>query len=523
MSLRARIGAAAGIAVAVAVVAVAVSAYAGTRSNLLGQVDQSLRNLTAQALMRSPGAGSQPPGYNGPGPGSSAGGAPAGSGGQGVSPQGQGSGFRFPSHGPPLFPAHRSGDCDRGFGLDNRSGSFGGPAGFFELVTPNGAICLASQEAAGKKIPLDSRARASAASGQGNYVTDAQVGAHHLRVLVTGVGSHGALAVALPLTDVDKSLHSLLLLLLAVGAAGIVLAAALGVLVARTALTPIVRFTRRTELVAAGADPSQRLDVKGGDELARLASTFNTTLDALERSVESQRNLVADASHELRTPIASLRANLQLLRDESLLSQGDREALREDMISELDELTGLVGDVVELARGVKRTTELNDVRVDLVAADLIERAGRRSPGLTFHASLEPTVVRGEGDRIGRAIANLLDNARKWSPPDGTIEVELSDGSLTVRDFGPGFDEQELQFVFDRFHRAKDARGKPGSGLGLAIVRQAAEAHGGFAEAANATGGGALLRVSFGTTLAIDDEIESESLQAHLPVADEPHA
>jgi two-component system sensor histidine kinase MprB len=492
LSLRARIGAAAGIAVALAVVAVAVSAYAGTRANLLGQVDQSLRTLASQTLMPSSGPGPtrQPfgPAIGGPG-GGHAGGPTAADGGL-------------------LFPAG-SGDCDRGFGLDQRSGSFGGPAGFYQLVTPSGAICLASHETTAKEIRVDSRARATAASGAGHYITDAHAGSYHLRVLVTGVGSHGALEVALPLTDVDRSLHSLLLLLLVIGAAGIVLAAALGLLVARTALTPIARFTRRTEAVAAGADAAQRLEVSGRDELARLASTFNATLDALERSVESQRNLVADASHELRTPISSLRANLQLLRDESRLSQEDRDALREDMISELDELTGLVGDVVELARGVKPTTELHDVRVDLIAADLIDRTLRRGPGLTFHAGLEPTLVRGEGDRIGRAIANLLDNARKWSPPHGAIDVELRGGTLTVRDHGPGFNDHELAHVFDRFHRAKDARGKPGSGLGLAIVRQAAEAHGGFAEAANAVGGGAQLRVSFGPKLELEQEPEAE--------------
>jgi two-component system sensor histidine kinase MprB len=509
MSLRARIGAAAGIAVGLAVVAVAVSAYAGTRSNLTGQVDQQLQTLTAQVQMSNRAPGAQTP-RSGAQPSSATGaGGPGGYGGQyfapgGLAPGRPVSGLRSArsAGAAPLFAPTGSGDCDRGFG------SFGGPAGFYELVTRKGHTCLARNETS--KIPIDARALSIAASGHGQYFTDAQVGSHHLRVLVTGVGSLGALAVALPLTEVDSSLHSLLLLLLGIGAGGIVLAAGLGILVARTALTPIARFTRRTEAVAAGADPSQRIEVTGHDELARLAGTFNSTLDALEGSVESQRNLVADASHELRTPIATLRANLQLLRDEERLSPADRDALREDMISELDELTGLVGDVVELARGRQKTAELHEVRVDLVAADLIERAGRRAPGLTFHSSLEPTLVRGEGDRIGRAITNLLDNARKWSPADGVVDVELSGGTLTVRDHGPGFHDQDLPYVFDRFHRAKDARGKPGSGLGLAIVRQAAEAHGGFAEAANASGGGAVLRVSFGPALPLEDDPEAEA-------------
>ena len=144
-----------------------------------------------------------------------------------------------------------------------------------------------------------------------------------------------------------------------------------------------------------------------------------------------------------------------------------------------------------------------DVRVDEIAVDAVERARRRAPGITIQVKLEPTLVRGEGDRIARAIANLLDNAVKWSPPGGVVEVELHDGTLTVRDHGPGFHEDDLPYVFDRFHRAKDARSKPGSGLGLAIVRQAAEAHGGSVEARNAPGGGALLRISFGEPLELE--------------------
>ena len=207
---------------------------------------------------------------------------------------------------------------------------------------------------------------------------------------------------------------------------------------ARTALAPIGRFTRQTETIAANPErlEHERVDVIGSDELARLALTFNRTLDALERSVEAQRNLVADASHELRTPIATIRANLQLMRDEDLLSPEDRAALRADVIEELDELTALVGDVVELARGSKPGGDRGDVRVDALVRDAVERARRRAPGLTFHQVIEPTLVRGEADRISRAVTNLLDNAAKWSPENGIVEVTLHNGTLTVRDHGP---------------------------------------------------------------------------------------
>jgi two-component system sensor histidine kinase MprB len=169
--------------------------------------------------------------------------------------------------------------------------------------------------------------------------------------------------------------------------------------------------------------------------------------------------------------------------------------------------------VVELARGAKPSGETGDVRVDSIVADAVERTRRRAPQLTVTAQLEPTLVNGDGARIARAVANLLDNAAKWSPPEGAVEVELSDGTLTVRDHGPGFREEDLPFVFDRFHRSPDARSKPGSGLGLAIVRQAAEAHGGFAEAANAVDGGALMRINFGPRIALDDAAVQDVLQS----------
>jgi two-component system sensor histidine kinase MprB len=484
-------GLAAGVAVAVAVIAVAVSAYAGTRSELLGQVDQSLNTLIRPILVNA--GVLKPPGP----PGGVSQGDAIGSGG-GPRPGGRQGGF---GGGSPVG----GNDCDRGLGLDTaRGGGFGSAQGDVQLVSPTGSVCLADTRTT--KLPVDAAVRAIAKSGRGSFLTDATVGSNHLRVLVHGAGSFGAVEIALKRNQVDDSLSSELLLLVIIAAAGIALAALLGILVARTALSPIARFTRQTEAIAANPErlDQDRLDVHGGDELARLAQTFNRTLDALERSVEAQRNLVADASHELRTPIATIRANLQLMRDEKLLSPEDRDALRNDVIEELDELTALVGDVVELARGTKLGGEPGEVRVDQIVAAALERARRRAPQLRVQAILEPTLVYGDGDRIARAVANLLDNAAKYGHAGGVIEIDLHDGTLSVRDHGPGFHDEDLPFVFDRFHRARDARSKPGSGLGLAIVRQAAEAHGGSVHAANSPGGGALVQISFGPTLELDE-------------------
>jgi two-component system sensor histidine kinase MprB len=474
VSLRARMGLAAGVAVAIAVIAVAASAYAGTRSEMLGQVDSSLRGLTDQVLHRpgGPGGPSGPPGDDG----------------------------GFFRHGGGEGP----GVGDEGLGLDQIRGPAFGGSGSFLVVYPNGATFTPQGQRS--QIPADARMKALARTGQGQYFADETVNGTHIRVLVTGIGSRGALAAAQSLAEVDKTLSNQLLLLALIAAGGIALAAVLAVLVARTAVAPIQRFTRQAERI--GAQPErlehERVEETGRDELTRLARSFNNTLDALDRSVQSQRNLVADASHELRTPIATIRANLQLMRDEALLSPEDREALRADVIEELDELTALVADVVELARGGRPGAEAGDVRLDSIVADALERARRRAPGVRFEDELEPTLVRGEGDRMARAVNNLLDNAGKWSPEGSVVEVSLREGVLTVRDHGPGFGEEDLPHVFDRFYRARTARSKPGSGLGLAIVRQAAEAHGGFVEAANATAGGALMRISFGAPVPVED-------------------
>jgi two-component system sensor histidine kinase MprB len=357
-------------------------------------------------------------------------------------------------------------------------------------------------------LPVEDRARDIARSGEGSYLTDRDVDGVHLRVLTRGTDNGGAVQVARPLDEIDHQLSRLLVALAVLGAVGVALGVGLGALVARTALVPIARFTSRTEKLTSQRDVSQRMEVRGDDELARLARSFNSTLDALESAVEAQRHLVADASHELRTPIASLRANVQNLEDAERLPPEEREKMRADIVEELDELTALVSDVVELAKGAKPGEVQDDVRLDHLLESLVDRAQRRAGGaVDIRLEVEPTLIRGEPERLGRAVSNLLGNAVKWSPPRGAVEVTLADGILTVRDHGPGFREEDLPHVFERFYRAPAARSMSGSGLGLAIVQQAAEAHGGFVEASNAPDGGALMRAGFGPRLEVEEAPE----------------
>jgi two-component system sensor histidine kinase MprB len=503
VTLRVRISAVAGLAVALAVLAVAITVYIAVRADLRGQIDESLTQRAAAFV--SPPAGEAP---NGPGGGASGAGA-SGAGASGSGAAGGGaarpgaSGNGEEGGGPGLFGP---GDGDGGGGPNGfpeavQPERFGEASGYVEFISPSGGVEVPSGQGSSPSIPASSDDRSIAAHGRGRTFSDRTVKGTHLRVLTVGSGAQGAVLIARPLTAVDHELNRVLLILLIVGASGIAVAALLGGLVARTALAPIDRFTQRTERLTGSVDLSQRVEVRGRDELARLAQSFNAALDALERSVEGQRQLIADASHELRTPLASLRANIQVLQDAGRLTDSDRESLRRDVIDELDELTALVADVVELARGSRAEAASDDVRVDEILTEAVERTRRRGD-VRVEAEVEPTIVRGEPDRVARAVSNLLENARKWSPPGGLIEVDLKDGVLTVRDHGPGFQPKDLPNVFERFYRADEARKLPGSGLGLAIVRQAAEAHGGYARASNAQGGGALLEVSFGPPVVV---------------------
>jgi two-component system, OmpR family, sensor histidine kinase MprB len=484
MTLRTRIAAVASLSVALAVLAAAIGLYVAVSSELHGQIDSSLRARAQTLGMHDADAGGLPgTGASGGTPGADGGGPPG------------------------AGPGARAGEGPAG-GFPNKvePEPFGAASGYVQFISPAGTVFVpGGQGSAPKQIALTAGDRAIAASGSGTALTDRSIAGTNLRVLTVGTGAGGAVMVAQPLTQVNDELSHVLLILALIGAGGVVLAALLGALVARTALAPIGRFTERTEMLTGSLDLSHRLEVEGRDELARLADSFNGTLDALERSLQAQRHLIADASHELRTPISSLRANIQVLGEAERLAPEEQASLRADIVAELDELTALVGDVVELARGGASDGAVDDVRLDEVVRDTVASARRRADRqgeIDFELALEATIVRGQADRIGRAVSNLVDNARKWSPAGASIEIALQDGILSVRDHGPGFQEADLPFVFDRFYRARDARRLPGSGLGLAIVRQAAEACGGFVEAQNAEGGGALLRVGFGPVVAL---------------------
>jgi two-component system sensor histidine kinase MprB len=433
MSFRARLALVAAAAVALAVVAASGVVYVLVRGELYSSVDNSLRNSMERIV----------------------------------------TGPAFPiTEGPP------------------QPGVFGG---YPQVVRADGVVFRRPGQRL--TLPVDDRAIEVARGDRGTFLTTGEAGNTHVRVItfqypeVPGI----AVQIARSLEETDRALDRIKLLLIVIAAGGILVAAGLGLVVARAALAPVRRLTEATETVTATGDLSERIEARGRDEISRLATSFNAMLAALEESSRARSQLVADASHELRTPLTSLRTNIEVLASDRQLPPGERERLLADVVEQLGEMTTLLSELMVLARGEEPPAQLEDVRLDLVAAEAVERTRRNRPGVSFKTDFEESLVHGVPATLDRAVGNLLDNAAKWSPPGGEVEIAVRGGEVTVRDHGPGIEEEDLPYVFDRFYRARSARGLPGSGLGLAIVKQVAEAHGGTVMAERPDDGGTLMR------------------------------
>ena len=341
-----------------------------------------------------------------------------------------------------------------------------------------------------------------ARAGSGTRTFDADDRRHPVPRPRRGRQPGYAVLVTHSLAESNATLAGLRLTLLVLTLGGIALATLLGWFVGRTTLAPVRRLTATVRRVAQTLDLGERIDEDRSDELGSLTASFNALLAVLEETVHKldesarvQRRLVADASHELRTPVTSLRTNIELLDRADELPPGDRARLTADLVGQLEELSALVNDLIELAREPEHLDQREEVRLDVLVAEAIDRARRHAPAVRFEVELEPTLVNGVPSRLDRAVNNLLDNAVKFAGTDAPIEVRLHDGELEVRDHGPGIAAEELPHVFDRFFRGARSRALPGSGLGLAIVRQVAELHAGTVSATAAPGGGTIVRMS----------------------------
>jgi two-component system sensor histidine kinase MprB len=529
MSFRRRMILLAAGAVATAIVLASVVVYLVTRGELIGQVDSSLRATLTPGLPEAVRLQSHPSaaevaeltkatkqpniGLSQPTGGLVATGTAGGSS-EGVTAGERRSGAasgelhvhstRGP-HGEVITTERRTVVLPKGSTTPQQAASFklgqdrqlvlpqpklGGTAVYVQLSEANGNVLRAGR---GPPLPVTAVVRSVASGKREAFFSDETVAGTPARVLTERAPRGAVWEAAEPLGGVEATLMHLKLVLGIVCLGGIALAALLGLLVSRAALVPVRRLTGAAERVTRTQDLTHRIEIGEEDDLGRLARTFNTMLAALERSRLAQRQLLSDASHELRTPLTSAQANLDALMLGEHLPARERARVLLTAQAQLQELSVLVGDLVDLSKTEIEDLEVEDVRLDLAVAGALTRARLHAPDCHFLLETEPCLVRGAPARLDRAITNLLDNACKWNrPAAGPIELQVGDGRLEVRDHGPGIAAEDLPRVFDRFYRSPEARGRPGSGLGLAIVRQAAEAHGGFVQAVNHPDGGALL-------------------------------
>ena len=409
-------------------------------------------------------------------------------------------------------------------------GTAGGGAPIWQVTTDAGNVVCSDGNV---PLPFDSRVQSIASGTRGNhtYLENVNVGGSVLRELTVPVSvgngfesQPAALQLARPLAPVRNVLAELRLVLFLLCAGGIALAACLGRLSARRVLAPLAEVAQTAQHITETEDLTSRIQYHADDEVGQLATRFNAMIErlevsrgALDESVRAQRQLVADASHELRTPITSLRTNIEVLLAGGELSEDDRHRLLADVLEQSEELSALIGDVIELARGDLPLTSAEDIRLDRIVADSLTRARRDFPDVRFESTFEPVVVDGVPERIARAVNNLLDNAAHHSAAGGLVEVVVDEHGVRVRDHGTGIDPADLPYVFDRFFRGANSRHRQGSGLGLAIVRQTASQHGGSVEAANAPDGGAV----FTLVLPTVPEDQLDRSEEPFPAAGDP--
>ncbi|WP_245182527.1 sensor histidine kinase [Streptomyces montanisoli] len=392
-------------------------------------------------------------------------------------------------------------------------GSGGGSAGpneknfeYSQVVFANGERCVVSYSQPVKVTEADldvakQMEHGRYASTTHDSTTDSgQQVRVNTRVQNLGPAGFAAVSVSRPLHEIQASQNRMALLLTLLAGIGVVGAGAAGLWVARTGLRPVDGLTRAVEHVARTEDLSVRIPVDGEDEIARLSRSFNSMTAALASSRERQSQLIADAGHELRTPLTSLRTNIELLaRSEETgraIPPEDRKALMASVKAQMSELAALIGDLQELSRpDALAASQVQVVALHEIVEQALGRARLRGPDLVIDATIAGWYVRAEPATLERAVVNVLDNAVKFSPKGGTVEVVLDgQGRLTVRDHGPGIPPEDLPHVFERFWRSPSARSLPGSGLGLAIVARTVQQAGGEISLDPADGGGTVARI-----------------------------
>lgn len=361
------------------------------------------------------------------------------------------------------------------------------PAAAAQLVGPSGAItqCIAG----GPMLPVYD-ADLEVGLGDHRFQTVAIEG-NEYRMLTSPWRGGGVLQIARNLAEIEDVLSRLRNRLVVLTLAGVAAAALFGWWLARRIVRPVVNLRDTAEQIANTQDLTTPIPVDGEGEVGSLARSFTTMVHALATSREQQQRLISDASHEMRTPLTSLRTNIELLGRGDQLAPSERQEVVEALNVEVAELSDLVGELVDLATDSWKDEPAEPVRLADLAEDVCGRARRRTGrDITCDVDADAAPIVGHPQQLERAISNLVDNAVKYSPGGTVIDVVVTTTSAVVRDRGPGIAPEDQPHVFDRFYRSTTARSEPGSGLGLAIVQQIVDRHNGRVWATNRSDGGA---------------------------------
>jgi len=369
------------------------------------------------------------------------------------------------------------------------------PVDAAQLIYPDGSIepCFTDSPA----LPVDANDLAVANEDDGDlddfHLHTVSVDGTNYRVITVAWFNNGALQSARNLNVVDDVLEGMRIRLLLAGIFATLGAWILGWLIAGRIAKPIRKLSAVAAEVATSRDLSIAVPVEGSGEVSDRGRSFSSMMNALSTSLEQQQRLVSDASHELRTPLTALRTNIESLELFDAIPETERREMIRDIRLEVEELSTLTAELVDLATDQMQSAEQIGT-VDLLALtrDVAQRARRRSGRTIDVSDVGGNSIDGFSNQLLRAVSNLVDNAIKYSPAGSSIEISVDGGSVRVRDHGPGISDKDLPHIFERFYRSIDARSAPGSGLGLAIVADAVSRHHGTVFAANAPDGGAIV-------------------------------